>query len=660
MSSPTGFIPYDTQSVKYVTSIPSTPNPDFVYMLWDGVDSSKAVRYEFSDGELQSDGVVETTLANLGSAQSAGGARVVADANNSVIISENSLWLGKHRAVFVKSGDESFAAFNTQQIQSALNLGGIVEVFAGIANATVYVDASVNVVACLVHPSHSTLIIPNDITIKQAVNTKKPLIVSSACAEYLKGNVATVSLMWVSGNSFTVNWVGHNLSAGDYSSIFKANSTNTDPIQFSGNFRVESVTDANSFVCYMDRNTTVAPVATTWKALKSTVGCELIGGKWDFNLTNNLIATQTTDTMCMIYTFTACSKIDPFGFIDTKKYCIMLGCVRHVDIPKCYGISAGSDGIKVYGPAKDVRVGRITGTFHDDCISTQTYEADGFAGYRMTFGDISDVHCESINAKSTTAAAVVYTNAAGLGRTNNVTFGDISSNAPVKLMGQASMIGDVGYVNFGRIHPIKGATSAFASSNVFAEHIEMTLPVDMLNCSTNCVAVNGTTRIDKSTWHVEVDTTFAASSITFMQWDGDFSQLEIDGNFNTGSGTRFMAHPTTAVAAAAFRSIRFKPGFKAKGPARLVFIPNSPTVKTIVDFDGCDLSSVANCVESQCITMTPSVRAKNNNLAAVTNGFVYINTAGATVILKESDNFMNGSAIKYVASAGTVSTTWVE
>ena len=67
MSSPTGFIPYDTLSVKYVTSIPSTPNPDFVYMLWDGVDASKAVRYEFSGGELQSDGVVETTLENLGS-----------------------------------------------------------------------------------------------------------------------------------------------------------------------------------------------------------------------------------------------------------------------------------------------------------------------------------------------------------------------------------------------------------------------------------------------------------------------------------------------------------------------------------------------------------------------------------------------------------------
>ena len=72
MSSPTGFIPYDTQAVKYVTSIPSNPDPDFVYMLWDGVDASKAVRYEFSDGKLQVDGAVETTLANLGSAQSAG------------------------------------------------------------------------------------------------------------------------------------------------------------------------------------------------------------------------------------------------------------------------------------------------------------------------------------------------------------------------------------------------------------------------------------------------------------------------------------------------------------------------------------------------------------------------------------------------------------
>jgi len=101
MSSPTGFIPYDTQAVRYVTSMPTSPDPSIVYMLWDGVDSSKAVRYEFSDGKLQGDGVVETTLANLGSAQSAGvGAeRIVTDADNSEVPvateSDGQLWLEK-------------------------------------------------------------------------------------------------------------------------------------------------------------------------------------------------------------------------------------------------------------------------------------------------------------------------------------------------------------------------------------------------------------------------------------------------------------------------------------------------------------------------------------------------------------------------------------
>ena len=116
--------------------------------------------------------------------------------------------------MFVKAGSESYAAFNTQQIQSALNLGGVVEIFAGVSNAIVYVDASVNTVACLVHQSNATLVTPNDVTIKQSSNVKKPLIVSSACAEYLKGNASTVSLTWVSGNSFTVNWANHGLVAG--------------------------------------------------------------------------------------------------------------------------------------------------------------------------------------------------------------------------------------------------------------------------------------------------------------------------------------------------------------------------------------------------------------------------------------------------------------
>lgn len=123
MSSPTGFIPYDTQSVKYVTSIPSNPNPDFVYMLWDGVDSSKAVRYEFSDGKLQGDGVVETTLANLGSAQSAGvgAVHVISDKNNAAIEEENGLWKPKgrkditgvigHHRIFSYQGSSSSAGY---------------------------------------------------------------------------------------------------------------------------------------------------------------------------------------------------------------------------------------------------------------------------------------------------------------------------------------------------------------------------------------------------------------------------------------------------------------------------------------------------------------------------------------------------------------------
>ena len=46
MTSPTGYVPFDTVGVKYVTQIPDNPDPSVVCMLWDGVDADKAVRWE--------------------------------------------------------------------------------------------------------------------------------------------------------------------------------------------------------------------------------------------------------------------------------------------------------------------------------------------------------------------------------------------------------------------------------------------------------------------------------------------------------------------------------------------------------------------------------------------------------------------------------------
>jgi len=51
MTSPTGFVPFDTVGVKYVTSIPENPDSSVVYMLWDGVDYKSARRIETSGGE---------------------------------------------------------------------------------------------------------------------------------------------------------------------------------------------------------------------------------------------------------------------------------------------------------------------------------------------------------------------------------------------------------------------------------------------------------------------------------------------------------------------------------------------------------------------------------------------------------------------------------
>jgi len=103
------FPPVNGGGIIYVRStseIPAVPDPSIVYYIWDGINSSKAVRYEFSDGRLQSDGVTETTLANLGSAQSAGQETSITD------LSAISKRIGDH-----------YAFISTAQFVNALDFG---------------------------------------------------------------------------------------------------------------------------------------------------------------------------------------------------------------------------------------------------------------------------------------------------------------------------------------------------------------------------------------------------------------------------------------------------------------------------------------------------------------------------------------------------------
>ncbi len=83
--------PLDGNGIIWVHELPENPDRTKVYMLWDGVDASKAVRYEFSGGELQSDGVVETTISNLVDSAISGEKRKITDIGQGVIVESDGV-----------------------------------------------------------------------------------------------------------------------------------------------------------------------------------------------------------------------------------------------------------------------------------------------------------------------------------------------------------------------------------------------------------------------------------------------------------------------------------------------------------------------------------------------------------------------------------------
>lgn len=594
--------------------------------------------------------IPSTTLANLGSAQSAGdGVRyTLEDANLASVESNNGLWLSKRRAVFVKAGSKDYAAFNTSQIQTALNLGGIVELVSGVPDSVVYVDNSVNTQACLVLPSFSKLIAPNDMTITQTDNIACGLVITKSMLDYYNNNISTVTLTWTSGSSFNVNHASHGLAVGDHISLFKSSISNTDPIQLANTYRIDAVVDSNNYTCNLYRAINTAPVNTTkWKVIKSTVGASLIGGKWDYNFRNNPISVQNTHTMCMIFAFTAYCYVDPYGFYDTKKYCIMSACDLNSYIKTVRGITANSDGLKIYGPSKGLTVDNIVGKFGDDCVSLQAYEAPGYQGYMVSFGDVLDITVNRIDATSTTATAVVYTDA--IARTDNIKFGTISGNQKVSIIGQASKVGNIGFVDFGIIDS-RVCSQVFIAANCAAETIKYKIIAKPM--SNPLLTSIGTTVSIQSLEITTIGGDMSYNTVTTCHLiNGDIGTLTFKGDVVGLQGTtRFADLPTSTSGSVKYVVL----DLNAKGFDWILrYNTGTQTYTPVITISGV-YDNVNSVFNSYSTTNQPKVRTDKLFLNNVSSGAVKAATGGTIQFKDNGDTYLGGTSILSNANGGTI------
>jgi hypothetical protein len=124
------------------------------------------------------------------------------------------------------------------------------------------------------------------------------------------------------------------------------------------------------------------------------------GGAWDYNYTGgNNSGTQDTNRHLMVFGGLAHADVGDFAARDGNKYIVSAGAVTDVVIDKIDAPDHRSDIVKLYGPASNCVVSRITGISGDDVVSVQGKEPDAFAGYRYSFGDITDCQVRSVDAR---------------------------------------------------------------------------------------------------------------------------------------------------------------------------------------------------------------------------------------------------------------------
>lgn len=599
-------------------------------------------------------GIKSTTLANLGSALNAGLTTSVTDANNAVISNENGLWLGKRRIVFVKSGSESYSSFNTQQLQTALDLGGIVEVVSNVKGSTVYFDASVNAVACIAQPSNTTLIAPEDVVMRTASGVLKPLIVSKATKDCLAGLTKTAVLSWAAGLTLTVTVANHGLSVGKYASLFKTSVANVDELSFAGTFRVTGVTDANTFTVNLDRTPTAAPVNTTqWGFVEATSNAKLIGGIWDYNYAGNPVSIQSLNRMTMIYWFGAHNYLDPAMFQNTNKYCITVGCDRASVVNKCIGNNANSDGVKFYGPLFQTRCNYVGGQFGDDGFSCQAYEKDDFSGYRLSWGDCIGVRFGSMDAVTSAGAVVVYTEAvSGCWTDDFKVEGSIKSNRPSRVYGTVAKQGNAGSLDFGTL---RGSTTTPVFQGIlgYAQHVKFKTNQPVAAAGAVTVNMQSDFKVDRLDAELDVHCT-TTSSTQYISLDGEIGSAFFSGEYKTGSNAKFVQSGSTVNCSIGFISFD---KMRVAGAGVLFRNLSGRTTETVVSVRDSDLT-VTNVVENSSTTNTLKVRVSGNNLVNATRGFVFNSSASVTTLLSMStDNALLGTSISNNANGGTITTT---
>jgi hypothetical protein len=380
--------------------------------------------------------------------------------------------------------------------------------------------------------SNTDLHIGKNVRLTQASGQNNNLFVSYAYSQI--ANFQTITgITWSSSTPLlaTLN-LGSALPGvtQDTAIIVKGTLGTTDPA-FTGVFQVINAIDPANPIVVLRRMPAGAATGTI-KALIADQHIRIEGGIFDYNMAQNSSPPNALANHAIIMYGVRDLGVRDIIVTNVAKFGLCLGAVSIYDVDGVEAITTNSDIVKVYGPAFDGVVQRVSGDNGDDDLSFQTEEASTFSTYDFTGGDVINATGRRINVTRGSGVGVYPTN--GWWIMDGITLDDINMHA-ANLAGSAKSL----------IHTA-GAPSgdAFPSSTIKSLYIKNVEARDLL--SAPAISFNGTTvNYDK----VEIEYFRSAinpqatngSSIQFAQTGGEIKQLSI-------SKSRFYLPAATSAA----------------------------------------------------------------------------------------------------------------
>jgi hypothetical protein len=281
----------------------------------------------------------------------------------------------------------SAAGANTTAIQTSLNNQGVVSIS---APATVFINAT------LVYGSFTRLILGADTTIQLAPGTDASMLISSSAVAFASGGTSITLSQTGTFCAVNVAWTAHGFKVGQGVWL-----TGSSPSTYNGVFRVVTVVDTNNFTIELTQFPTGSPVGSA-TGVAAVQAFSLIGGSWNYDQANNPTPGATYQAHAIGFYGLIDCYAEQVNAQNALKFCFCICGVNNFTWKNLFAGPNLSDGMKVYGPSRDVWADGLYGTSGDDFCSVQTKEPPAFAGYQISGGG----DCFNINLKNFSCAPI--------------------------------------------------------------------------------------------------------------------------------------------------------------------------------------------------------------------------------------------------------------